>query len=168
MDCRMGGKSQYQKIKKHMTIATAAPDLTAEDYLVVGLATCFLKADGEVHTVTIAEPIPSAALEAIARGIPTSYTQAVATTLGAVLAGEEPQLPAGFPADTQFCDDFAARAIAAARTYKARPVAQTLIPLGTVRSDFNHSTERKRVLNSDRLVKPEDNVKQHAYTHQVL
>ncbi|WP_068511081.1 hypothetical protein [Leptolyngbya sp. O-77] len=151
-----------------MIIAATAPDLTAEDYLVVGLATCFLKADGEVHPVTVAEPIPSAALEAIARGIPTSYTQAVATTLGAVLSGEEPQLPAGFPADTQFCDEFAARAIAAARTYKARPVAQSLIPLGTVHTDFNHSTERKRVLNSDRLVKPEDNVKQHAYTHQVL
>ncbi|GAB4476394.1 MAG: hypothetical protein OHK0037_38010 [Elainellaceae cyanobacterium] len=154
-----------------MTIETSlaqAPDLIADDYLVVGLATCFLKEDGEVHTVTIAEPIPSAALEAIAKGIPTSYTQAVATTLGTVLAGEEPQLPAGFPADTQFCDEFATRAIAAARTYKVRPVAQSLIPLGTVRSDFNHSTERKRVLNSDRLVKAEDNVKQHAYTHQVL
>lgn len=166
MDRRMRGKSNTNK--GLMIIAATAPDLTAEDYLVVGLATCFLKAAGEVHTVTVAEPIPSAALEAIARGIPTSYTQAAATTLGAVLPGDEPQLPAGFPADTQFCDEFATRAIAAARTYKVRPVAQSLIPLGTVRTDFNHSTERKRVLNSDRLVKPEDNVKQHAYTHQVL
>lgn len=145
-----------------------APDLTAEDYLLLGLATCFIKADGEVFQVRVVEPIPSAALEAIAKGIPTSYELATATTLGAVLVDDQPQLPPNFPPDTQFCDEFAFRAIAAARTYKSRPEAQAHVPLGTTKTDFNYSTERKRVLNSDRIVKPEDNVKQHAYTHQVL
>ncbi|WNZ24400.1 hypothetical protein HJG54_17080 [Leptolyngbya sp. NK1-12] len=145
-----------------------APDVSADDYVLIGLATCFIKADGEVCQVKIAEPIPSAALEALVKGIPTSYELAVATTLGAVLPAEEPQLPADFPPETQFCDDFAYRAIAAARTYKSRPEAQTHVPLGTHKTDFNYSTERKRVLNSDRIVKTEDNVKQHAYTHQVL
>jgi ribosomal 50S subunit-recycling heat shock protein len=88
--------------------------------------------------------------------------------LGAVLVGEDPQLPADFPPQTQFCDDFVDRAIAAARTYKSRPVAQAHIPQGTTKTDFNFSTERKRVLNSERIIKTEDNVKQHAYTHQVL
>ncbi|GAB4376730.1 MAG: hypothetical protein Kow00121_24360 [Elainellaceae cyanobacterium] len=145
-----------------------APDLTAEDYVVIGLAACFIKDDGEIHQVRVAEPIPSAALETLFKGIATSYEQAYATTLGAVLAGDAPQLPADFPAETQFCDDFAERTIAAARTYKNHPTSQALIAPGTAKTDFNFSTERKRVLNSERLVKTEDNVKQHAYTHQVL
>lgn len=143
---------------------TVAPD----DYLVVGLSTCFIREDGEVHQVAIAEPIPSAALEAIVKGIPTSYQKATGTTFGAVVTGEALRLPDSFPAGTQFCDDFQERAIAAARTYQARPSAQSLVPLGTVREDFNHSLDRKRVLNSERIIRTEDNVKQHAYTHEVL
>jgi hypothetical protein len=145
-----------------------APDVSADDYVLLGLATCFIKVDGEVCQVKIAEPIPSAALEALIKGIPTSYELALATTLGAILPGDEPQLPPSFPPETQFCDDFVYRVIAAARTYKSRSEAQAHVPLGTTKTDFNYSTERKRVLNSDRIVKTEDNVKQHAYTHQVL
>jgi hypothetical protein len=145
-----------------------ASDLSIEDYLVVGLAACFIKDDDGVHQVMVAEPIPSAALEAIVKGIATSYQLACGTTLGAVLVGDQPQLPASFPADAQFCDEFAFRAIAATRTYKSRPVAQAHIAQGTIRQDFNFSTERKRVLNSERIVKTEDNVKQHAHTHKVL
>jgi hypothetical protein len=157
--------------KISMTTATPysnAPDVSTDDYLVVGLATCFIKDDDGVHEVKIAEPIPSAALEAITKGIPTSYQLACGTTLGSVLVEESPQLPTDFPPETQFCDEFAFRAIAAARTYKSRPVAQTHIPQGTTRQDFNFSLERKRVLNSERIIKTEDNVKQHAYTHEVL
>ena len=145
-----------------------APDLAAEDYIVLGLAACFIKEDGEVHQVKVIEPIPSAALEALMKGIPTSYELACATTLGSFLSGAEPQLLADFPPEAQFCDDFTSRSLAAARTYKRRPEAQSLIPQGTTKRDFNFSTERKRVLNSERIVKTEDNVKQHAYTHQVL
>ena len=146
-----------------------AHDLTDDAYLVVGLATCFIREDNEVHEVKVAEPIPSAALESIVQGIPTSYSQACGTTLGAILQGDQPQLPPSFPADTtQFCDEFVSRAIAAARTYKSRPQAQAHIPLGTTREDLNLSLERKRVLNSEHIVKTEDNVKQHAYTHEVL
>lgn len=154
-----------------MTSATSYPnatDITADDYVVIGLATCFIKQDGEVHQVKIAEPIPSAALEAIVKGIPTSYELASATTLGTVLPATEPQLPAGFPVETQFCDDFVDRVTAAARTYKRRTSAQEIIPVGTTKTDFNFSVDRKRVLNSERIIKTEDNVKQHAYTHQVL
>jgi hypothetical protein len=145
-----------------------APDVSADDYIVVGLATCFIKVDGEVHQVKVVEPIPSAALEAIVRGIATSYDRACGTTIGTVLVESTPQLPPGFPPESQFCDDFADRAIAAARTYRSRPVAQEHIPQGTTKTDFNFSTDRKRVLNSERIIKTEDNVKQHAYTHQTL
>lgn len=145
-----------------------APDVSVDDYLVLGLATCFIKEEGEVHQVPIVEPIPSAALEALVKGIPTSYQMACATTWGAVLAGDTLQKPAEFPQEAQFCDDFAERALAAVRTYKRRPVAQTHIPQGTTRQDFNYSVERKRVLNSQNIVRTEDNVKQHEYTHKVL
>lgn len=150
------------------TVYTSAPDLSVEDYIVVGLATCFIKEDGEVRELQIVEPIPSAALEAIVKGVPTSYKLACATTLGAILGSEQLQLPDGFPESARFSDEFVQRAIAAARTYKSRVVAQSPIPLGTTRKDFNYSTERKRVLNLKRTITKEDNIKQHAYTHQVL
>ena len=154
-----------------MTTATSypqAPDLSTDEYVVIGLATCFLKEDGKLHEVKILEPIPSAAIEAIVKGVPTSYQMAYATTLGALVTGDTYQKPAQFPEDAQFCDEFANRTFAAARTYKAKPAAQTHIPSGTARQDFNYSTERKRVLNSQRIVRTEDNVKQHQYTHEVL
>lgn len=154
-----------------MAVATTlndAPDVSADSYLVIGLATCFLKEDGEVHEVKVIEPIPSAALEALLKGTPTSYSLACGITLGELLVGETLQKPTNFPAQAQFCDEFAERAISAARTYKSRPVAQAHIPLGTTRNDFNYSTERKRVLNQTRVVRREDDVKQHEYTHKVL
>jgi hypothetical protein len=150
------------------TVYPNATDLSADDYVAIGLATCFIKQDGEVHQVLVAEPIPSAALEALVKGIPTSYQLACGTTLGTLIEGTMVKLPADFPPDTQLCDGFAERITAAARTYKRRDVAQSLIPVGITKTDFNFSTDRKRVLNSERIIKTEDNVKQHAYTHQVL
>jgi hypothetical protein len=91
-----------------------------------------------------------------------------ATTLAAVLPGTSLQLPADFPADSQLGQDFWERANAAARTYRACPEAKRHISLGQIQRDFNFSTERKRVLNAERLVNASDNIKQHAYTHQVL
>ncbi len=154
-----------------MTTATAypnAPDLSTDDYIVIGLATCFIKEDGEVHQVQIIEPIPSAALEAILKGVPTSYSMACAVTLGSVLSNGEAKIPPVLATDAHFCENFTDRAIAATRTYHNRPQAQTHIPLGTTFKEFNYSLERKRVLNSERIIRTEDNVKQHDYTHQVL
>jgi hypothetical protein len=161
------------KVLINFLMATAisypdAPDVTADDYVVIGLATCFIREDGEVHEIDVIEPIPSAALEALVKGIPTSYKLAYATTLGNVLHGEQFILPSGFPESAQFSDEFAQRAIAAVRTYKRRQSAQSLIPLGTTYTDFKYSTERKRVLNATRVVNKEDNIKQHSHTHKVL
>jgi hypothetical protein len=150
------------------TAQSTAGEIAADAYVVLGLATCFVKQDGKLQPVKIAEPIPSAALEALLKGIPTSYEWAIATTFGALLPQNTPTLPPGFPAGTQFCDDFEERLQATARSYASRPVAQTHIALGQQKNDFNFSTERKRTLNSERIVSTEDNVKQHAYTHQVL
>lgn len=152
----------------NVTAYPNAPDVSADDYLVVGVATCFVKQDGEVHQVKIVEPIPSAALEAIFKKIPTSYEMARGVTLAEVLVGEKLQMPADFPEEARFANDFFERAIAAIRTYKSRPEAKSLIPLGTCRDDFKYSLERKRVLNAENIVSTEDNVKQHEYTHKVL
>lgn len=148
-----------------MSVSSDRP-LPEDSYVVLGLATCFIKADGKLQSVQVVEPIPSAALEALIQGLPTSYSQARAMTLAE--SSEESTALAHFPGDAQFADDFSERLQAAARTYRSRQEATRHIPLGTTYSDFNFSTERKRILNSERMVTAADNVKQHAYTHEVL
>jgi hypothetical protein len=154
-----------------MTVVTSypsAPDLTTEDYVVLGLATCFVKEDGEIYSVEVIEAIPSAALEALVKGIPTAYKFASATTLGSIFDGNSFQIPPGFPENAQLSDEFEQRIFSAARTYKRREIAQLLIPQGSTYSDFKYSTERKRILNAARVVTKDDNVKQHPNTHKVL
>lgn len=146
----------------------SAPDLTQDDYIVLGLATCFVKEDGEVHQVEVIEPIPSAALEALVKGIPTSYKFACGTTLGSILSGSNFQIPSEFPETAQLSDEFEQRVFSAARTYKRREIAKSLIPEGTCYKDFQYSIDRKRVLNAARVVTKDDNVKQHPNTHKIL
>ena len=143
-------------------------DVSLEDYCPFGLATCFVRDDGEIQEVKVIEPIPSAALEAILLGIPTSYEFIWGKTLGELFEGDSPVMSDDFPSETQFCDRFIERAIAATRTYKNRPSATKHIPLGTMKQDLNYSLSKKRVLNNTTVVSTEDNVKQHQYTHQVL
>jgi hypothetical protein len=151
-----------------ISLLSQAEDITLDDYCVFGLGTCFIKEDSEFHEVQIIEPIPSAALETIITGTPTSYQLACAKLVKEVVIGENVQIPSEFPATTQLCDNFIERMIAAVRTYKSRPQAQEYIPLATVRDDFNYSLERKRVLNAVNVVRLEDNVKQHSHTHKIL
>lgn len=147
-----------------------AADLAADDYCVLGIATCFVREEGEIEQLTVLEPIPSAALEALLKGIPTSYQSACAKTLGEIFQDETVKIPSELQADGEIniCDRFAERVAAATRTYKSRPQAQEHIPFGVVKKDFNYSLERKRVLNTSRTVSAEDNVKQHSHTHKVL
>lgn len=152
------------------TLFAQASDLVPEDYCVLGLATCFLREDGEIQQLKILEPIPSAALEALLKGIPTSYELACSKTLGEIFQEDTVQIPGELKADQEInlCDRFAERVAAATRTYKSRPEAKEHIPLGTIKQDFNYSVERKRVLNNSKAVSTEDNVKQHSHTHKVL
>ncbi|MBE9114560.1 hypothetical protein IQ249_01500 [Lusitaniella coriacea LEGE 07157] len=154
-----------------MTTATLfpdAPDITAEDYCVFGVATCFLRDEGEIQEIEIVEPIPSSALETLLKGVPTSYRVAFGKSVADFFNDQTLEIPSEFPANVRFCDDFTDRAIAAVRTYKRKPEAQQHIPLGTKKEDFNYSLERKRILNMENLVSTEDNVKQHSHTHKVL
>lgn len=143
------------------------PEITAEDFLVVGVATCFRRDGGELEMLKVLEPIPSAYLESLLQGIPTAYDRVMAVTVGdllnkahmADLMGDE---------TIHFCENFSDRVVAAARTYQNRPAARNLIPLGTTCTDLNFSTEKKRVLNFENVVQAEDNVRQHEYTHKTL
>ena len=152
------------------TVFTQASDLLPEDYCVLGLATCFIREDGDVRQLNILEPIPSSALEALVKGIPTSYRLACSKTLADIFQSDEVKIPSELQGDSSInlCDRFAERVAAATRTYKSRPQAKEIIPLGTTKQDFNYSLERKRVLNNSRVVSTDDNVKQHSHTHKVL
>jgi hypothetical protein len=143
-------------------------EVDSDAYVVVGVATCFVKEEGKLQSLKIMEPIPSATLETLCQGIPTSYEIAIATTVDAVLRNGQPVIPAEFPQEIELGADFADRLWATARSYRAKPQAQALIAAGQLKTDFNYSTERKRLLRANRVVRAEDNVKQHAYTHQVL
>ncbi|MDB9525631.1 hypothetical protein PN498_06500 [Oscillatoria sp. CS-180] len=153
-----------------MTLKTSldpVSDLAATDYLVVGIATCFRRDEGELEKIKVVEPVPSAYLESLLQGIPTSYEAVLATTAGSLLDEKElSQLTGRY--DAVLCDSFSDRVTATARTYRARPSATQLIPPGTSRTDLNYSTEKKRVLNFKNVVKTEDNVRQHKYTHKKL
>ena len=152
------------------TVLAHASDLQPEDYCVLGLATCFVREDGDVRQLTILEPIPSSALEALDKGIPTSYQSACSTTIGDIFQSDKVIIPPELQseANISLCDRFAERVVAATRTYKSRPQAKEIVPLGTKKQDFNYSLERKRVLNNSKIVSTEDNVKQHSHTHKVL
>ncbi len=154
-----------------MTTATPlpqAPDLTTDSYLVVGLATCYVRTDGETREVTVLEPIPSAYLESVLNQVPTSYRQIQSITLDQVVVDGSPKCLPDLPADVQMGENFVDRAIAAARTYQSRPTTAALLPVGSTYTELNYSTQKKRVLNRSNVVTPDDNVKQHAHTHKVL
>lgn len=146
----------------------AQAKVTPDDYCVIGLATCFVREEGEIKEIKVIEPIPSAYLEAMIKGVETSYQAAMALKVGEILLGDSLRKPAEFPAESQFCDNFIDRMYSACRTYQSQPSAQNYINLGTVKQDFNYSTARKRVLNNINTVSDEDNVKQHPHTHQKL
>lgn len=149
------------------TILDNNSDPAIADYLVAGIASCFLRNEGELEMVRVLEPVPSAYLESVLQGIPTSYEVIFATTVGHLLDDNEvAKLMDHY--DASLGENFSDRVAAAARTYKMRPSATELIPASTPYTDLNHSTEKKRVLNVKNVVKKEDNVRQHKYTHQKL
>jgi len=147
-----------------------ATDLTPDRYIVLGLATCFLQDDGELTEIESIEPVPSAAFDAIAQGVPTSYKRLSAFTLGSILPLETPdtpQKPDGFETG-EWSADFIERLAAAARTYGRDPRSADKLAIGKSWDGANYNLDRKRILNPKRRVKLTDNVKQHAHTHQTL
>lgn len=153
-----------------MTLSTVPAALSDSDYVIVGLAHCFAKQDGNVVPVKVLEPVPSAYFEALVKGVPTSYKTLYGLQLGEIVKNDQPTASPllGDVSDAQFCENFVERAMAAARTYQTKSDIQTTVPHGKAFSEVNFSTEKKRILNASHKVTTEDNVKQHAYTHMTL
>ena len=114
-----------------MTSQLNETGITADDYCLFGLATCFVREEGETKEVDIIEPIPSAALEALLKGVPTSYKLAVAKNVGDIIDGDKLQKPTEFPPQSQFSENFIERTFAATRTYKNKPSAKEYISVGS-------------------------------------
>jgi hypothetical protein len=138
-------------------------DLSPQSYLLLGLAHCFWKEEGGLTELLIIEPIPTATLGPLLRGMATSYAVLRATTLGEATQVMDEYFPTAQP-----CSDFWERAIAASRTFQREPQAMTHLAVGQERRDLNFSLERKRVLNSRRSVRDSDNVRQHPHSHKQL
>lgn len=147
-------------------ILDTAPELSTSAYVVMGVATCFRRTEDDLESIKVLEPIPSAYLESLCQGIPTSYEVIMATTLEEVQS--DTFMAQSNLVDVHLCENYRDRLIAAARTYHDRPAAQSLIPLNTQRTDLNYSIEKKRILNVKNIVKAEDNVRQHSHTHKKL
>jgi hypothetical protein len=150
------------------SVQLTTPDLLADSYVVLGLATCYLLQDGETIEVKIVEPIPSAYLETILKGIATSYSMVWSTTLEQALTKNFPPISAAEGQASQPCGDFEERLYAAARSFINRPQAKALIPSDHPFVELNYSTEKKRILNTRNKVSRSDNVKQHQHTHKIL
>ncbi len=149
-----------------MSIVLDLPaDLSPDDYVAIGMATCFQRKEDVLDPLHVLEPIPSAYLAVLYQQVPTAYQWVMGTTLK-----DLPQilqnLPVASELPVQLGADFVDRAIAAARTYQGHP-PDALLP-GMLKTDLNYSIEKKRILNLEIQVKPEDNVRQHEYTHQKL
>ena len=153
-----------------MTLSSVPAALSDSDYVIVGLAHCFTKQDGEMVPIKIIEPVPSAYFEALTKGVPTSYQTLYSLQLGQVLDEQRPAVN-HLPVDAkgaQFCENFVERVEAAARTYQNKPDIQSAVPCGQTFTAVNFSTDKKRILNASHKVTAEDNVKQHKYTHMTL
>ncbi|CAI5974616.1 unnamed protein product [Closterium sp. NIES-64] len=139
------------------------PDWNDDDFVTVGLAHCFVKDENaKLQDMFVIEAIPAGALECMDNGGVTCYTHVTGTTLGVVLKQDASLLPAEF-SNGVFAEDFDFRTKCASRTWKRQHPQEhllNLVPLGTVRSDFNFSVEDKRVLNMENVVDDSDNIKQ--------
>ncbi|WP_069791718.1 hypothetical protein A5482_001540 [Cyanobacterium sp. IPPAS B-1200] len=151
-----------------MTTTLNQAEVSADDYCIFGLATCFVREEGDIKEVEVIEPIPSAYWETLLKGVETSYKFVCAKTVGEVLVNDSLQKPNDFPSNSQFCHNFTEMTLAATRTYKKKPSAKEFLALGEQKADLNYSLARKRILNNIKTVSDDDNVKQHPNTHKIL
>lgn len=146
-----------------LVVRAAGEALEPDVYCCLGMSHCFKKAeDGRLADVMVIEPISSSSLECMATGAKTSFKLATGISFADAMARDKARLPEQF-GEAFFCDEWAYRLEAAARTWQ-RPHAQDnlmdLVPLGKVRTNFNFNLDNKRVLNFENVVTDDDNVKQ--------
>ena len=142
-----------------LTLSTPTPQPTTQ-----GLAHCFEKSDeGKLVDRMVIEPVSANSLECMAAGGKTSFVEVAALRAGQAMSKDRGAMP---PAWNQapFCDDWAFRVGACARSW-GRPHAadnlMDLVPLGSPpRGNWNFNLDDKRVLGVAVEVSDEDNIKQ--------
>lgn len=145
--------------------------LEDDDYVAFGLACCFVMNDNlKLDEYYVYEPLTAGTLETIAGSVnlETSYRRVTAFRAADIFEGP-PARPTGIQAgklkilldgeEAHPCENMLERTMAAARTFKRRVEAQ-MCGFGDVLTDFNFSTERKRILNHKYEPSFDDNVKQ--------
>ena len=151
-------------------------DVQGLEYIVLGVATCYQRDDeGRLTEVQVAEPIPAADLDCLAREVrSTSYSLLYATTYAEITQDDQPHLPSDiFPEEVIPGENFIRRVQAATRTYRSKPEFRHLPLHDTCTPEagvfkLNYDPEPRRVINATAEVSESDNVKQHAHTHNVL
>jgi hypothetical protein len=138
-------------------------DTSPDDYITVGVAKYFRRVESKLQELLVIEPMPASALDCICRlQVPTSYLRIWASRLGD-LPDQISELPEGVVLKgehVQFGEDFTERCQASARTYRRSPEVADLVPVGSIFSKINHSTETKRLIDEDWEPDFNDNVKQ--------
>ncbi|MEN9205947.1 MAG: hypothetical protein Q6K99_05670 [Thermostichales cyanobacterium BF4_bins_65] len=153
----------------------AANEVQAEEYVVLGLATCYQRdPEGRLQPLQVIEPIPAAELDAIvSQARSTSYSLLYALSYGELVRGDQVQVPGVFPMGAVLGSSFLTRVQAAARSYRTKPNYRHL-PLHTSCTPeagpfpLHYHPEPKRILGETGKVSDADNVKQHPHTHRQL
>lgn len=157
-------------------IHLSANEVQGLEYVVIGVATCFQRNDeGRLDEVLVAEPIPAADLDCLAKAVrETSYHLLYATTYAEIIQDDHPQLPSDvIPSNVVPAENFVERVQAATRTYRSKPEFRH-IPLHEIcTSDqgvfkLRPNLEPKRIINAVTEVNDADNIKQHSHTHKAL
>ena len=130
----------------------------SSDFVVLGLASCFVRQDNELLPTQVIEPIPSATLLTLLDGIPTSYCLLTPSSIEEATAAYQRGTFESFPEDARFADNFMERLDAASRTYQSNPDAAKRL---TQPMPLANPTSQKRILNLSRSISDADNIKQH-------
>lgn len=162
------GEGRQQQRARSLSVAIrmglmgADPEWSDDDYIVLGVAHCFVKEESKLSDVFVIEPIPAGAVECMDNGGVTCFKHAIGTRLGTALRQDAALLPPEFHG-AKFCEDFDFRTKCASRTWKRQHAVDVITKLmgeGKVRSDWNFGLEDKRVLNMDYEPSDADNIKQ--------
>ena len=103
------------------------PEYFDADYIVLGIAHCFVKDDNaKLSDIFVVEAIPAGAVECMDNGGVTCYKHSTATNLGVALKQDLSLLPPEF-AEAKFAEDFAFRTKCASRTWKRQHPQENLL-----------------------------------------
>lgn len=142
----MGGEGDAAGPELSALRETFNTEMDPGQYVPLGRGVCFTmgKQSAKIEEQLVIEPIPACGLEAMSKGMATSYTHVYGSTLGEALAMDTSLLPAEF-ADAQFAQEFAFRCESAARTWdRPWPKEALMCVIASRRPRARHAIDRRR------------------------